>query len=576
MVPSSTLLLFLFLLLTLAYATEHDTVQKRDIDGLVSGSEYNSTEDIDKVICGYQLSGNYCILNRVLYYALIIFSIIGYSHVWLIAGALASALTYSGTAAIHAVILCVASQTGTFDIDILGAWAVVSVACLTVMPIFSFSPSIRESVVSPIFGLWGTLVAIGAICSIVSLNRGFPNEPPCLSSGENPQLLISPSQLADPSFQCTYACFSNRQTLRGPSEMIAIPASLPFEHFDVWQGAAGVTCAVGIYWAVLGFCWPDFRKSTETELRKSIKANKPRSGDLSKARRARAKARKEAHLELETGEYPGPGTTLTVWSVLSTAGAFAVIILNEVFLLHYGGGFPYNEHPYAIGQWGPWVGVLLALTAAGLVRWREPKWKERQEILEKEKKAFDERKALEKQANLMLAGGTVSAPVNSAGQDGEEGGYATKPFVDSFGGDLVRAASTGDVVNVKKYLGELMAAAAVAGVRFNLDKSEAREALVRAAGNGFLEVVKCLLEYGADVEAIDGYGMNALTRAAWAGHEDIVHQLVVRGAKVTGFGGQEAFSRAKANKHTRIVQFLKAHGAPSGSSGPRATRARTQ
>ncbi|KAJ5108079.1 hypothetical protein N7456_004754 [Penicillium angulare] len=575
MVPSSTLIFFL-LLLTLTYAADNETLQKRDIDGLVSGTAYNSTEDIDKVICGYQLSGNYCILNRVLYYALIIFSIIGYSHVWLIAGALASALTYSGTAAVHAVILCIASETGTFDIDILGTWAIVSIACLTVMPIFSFSPSIRESVVSPIFGLWGTLVAIGAICSIVSLNRGFPDEPPCLSTGKNPQLLISPSQLADPSFECTYACFSNRQILRGPSEMIALPAALPFEHFPIWQGAAGVTGGVGIYWAVFGFCWPGFRKRTEAELQKSIRANKPRSGDLSKARRARAKARKEARLELETGEYPGPGKGLTCFSALSTVGAFVVIILNEMFLLHYGGGFPYNEQPYAIGQWGPWVGILLALLAAGLVRWREPKWKERQAILEKERKAFDERKALEKQANLMLVGGTVSAPVNSANQDGEEGGYKTKLFDDSFRGDIVRAASTGDVVNVNKYLGELRAAAAVAGAVFNLDKSEVKEALVRAAGNGHFEVVKCFLEYGAEVDAVDGYGMNALTRAAWAGHEDIVHLLVVKGAKVTGFGGQEALARARVNQHTRIARFLQAHGAPSGSSAPRSTRTRTQ
>ena len=46
------------------------------------------------------LSGQYCLLSRILYYALLIFSVFGHAHVWLIAGALALALTYSGTAAI--------------------------------------------------------------------------------------------------------------------------------------------------------------------------------------------------------------------------------------------------------------------------------------------------------------------------------------------------------------------------------------------------------------------------------------------------------------------------------------------
>jgi hypothetical protein len=153
MVSYRAIFSFTTILIAQVSASNNGTHNGADSTRWISGLTFNSTLDGDRIMCAYQLSGNYCILNRALYYALICFSVIGHSHVWLIAGALASALTYSSTAAVHAAVLAVATRNGIFDIDMLGTWAIVSVACMAVLPIFTLSSTIRESLFSPIFGL---------------------------------------------------------------------------------------------------------------------------------------------------------------------------------------------------------------------------------------------------------------------------------------------------------------------------------------------------------------------------------------------------------------------------------------
>jgi len=55
------------------------------------------------VNCAWPISGQYCLLNRILFYVLLVFAVLMRRSPWLVAGALASALSYSGTAAIHAL-----------------------------------------------------------------------------------------------------------------------------------------------------------------------------------------------------------------------------------------------------------------------------------------------------------------------------------------------------------------------------------------------------------------------------------------------------------------------------------------
>jgi hypothetical protein len=50
----------------------------------------------------HKTGGMYSRLNRILYYLLLVFALVVHHHEWLVAGALASATTYSGAAAVQA------------------------------------------------------------------------------------------------------------------------------------------------------------------------------------------------------------------------------------------------------------------------------------------------------------------------------------------------------------------------------------------------------------------------------------------------------------------------------------------
>lgn len=71
------------------------------------------------------------------------FAVLSSHFEWLIAGALAAALTYSGTAAIHAFLLIwVGPSHG--DLDILPLCAILSTSCLIAMPLINWSSTLRN------------------------------------------------------------------------------------------------------------------------------------------------------------------------------------------------------------------------------------------------------------------------------------------------------------------------------------------------------------------------------------------------------------------------------------------------
>jgi ankyrin repeat protein len=71
------------------------------------------------------------------------------------------------------------------------------------------------------------------------------------------------------------------------------------------------------------------------------------------------------------------------------------------------------------------------------------------------------------------------------------------------------------------------------GADVTLKGNDDKIALHYAAMAGKLEVVKCLIEKGANVKAINKYGQTALHYAAMAGKLEVVKCLVDNGADVT-------------------------------------------
>lgn len=145
---------------------------------------------------------------------------------------------------------------------------------------------------------------------------------------------------------------------------------------------------------------------------------------------------------------------------------------------------------------------------------------------------------------------------------------------------LLLAVRTGDVAALK--------AALASGVNVNTKFRYDRMALSFAADRGNVEVVKVLLDAGADVNARDTfYGMDAMSQALNKKHTAIVRMLLEEGAGnsegVLRFGIQEnslelvtaslekgglrpdsltaAVALASKNNRTEMIELLRKHGA---------------
>ncbi|MNL51286.1 Ankyrin repeats (3 copies) [compost metagenome] len=81
-----------------------------------------------------------------------------------------------------------------------------------------------------------------------------------------------------------------------------------------------------------------------------------------------------------------------------------------------------------------------------------------------------------------------------------------------------------------------------------------------AAGNGQLEVVKFLMDKGADVHA-SGPSGDALKNAAENGHLKVVRYFVEKGANIHALNNR-ALLYAARNGHIDVVELLLEKGAP--------------
>ena len=135
---------------------------------------------------------------------------------------------------------------------------------------------------------------------------------------------------------------------------------------------------------------------------------------------------------------------------------------------------------------------------------------------------------------------------------------------------LVEAAAKGDLRSVKSFLD-----AGVSPNAVELGKDfEGSSALDCAAGVGkSLDVVRMLVEHGADVNASDGWGAAPIHSAAVWGNADIVAYLIAHGANVNAdddgasplgyaqHGLEEAKTPADRARFAEVVRRLRNAGA---------------
>jgi hypothetical protein len=351
--------------------------------------QYDATLDEGRVECVYPISGQYALLQRLLYYGLLLFSIVSRKTPWLVAGALGAAMTYAGSAAVHATILAGISRNSLLDLDCLGIFAVVSVGSLVVTVFFHRSELLRESPARPVFQYWGVLMVVGTICAVVAMMKDYPSEDRCASLPNNatdirePILLTSAAQLDLMPFNCTYACFNTRQAFRNPSDILVLPAgTVSSRRSGLLEASTWLSILLGAFVSLYRLLQtPRYYTKDELERILRIADQTLRKSDLlPKQRRHATHMREMAQKKLARGQKRRrPGLMTDLLSI----SCVVVVILNEVFM-HLGEDIPASEPPYAVGQWGPWVAVIMALAGSAIVEYHRPAWEERQRILKDE------------------------------------------------------------------------------------------------------------------------------------------------------------------------------------------------
>jgi ankyrin repeat protein len=91
--------------------------------------------------------------------------------------------------------------------------------------------------------------------------------------------------------------------------------------------------------------------------------------------------------------------------------------------------------------------------------------------------------------------------------------------------------------------------------------SEFYTALMIASYHGHADIVRILLEHGANVNAEDDYNATAITRAAESGYLEIVRLLVAHGANtsIREESDLTALELAESRGHHEVASFLRTY-----------------
>ncbi|CEL08534.1 hypothetical protein ASPCAL11683 [Aspergillus calidoustus] len=342
------------------------------------------------VLCVYPLSGVYAPLQRILFYVLLSFGVIGRRQRWLVAGALASAMTYCGAAAIQSFFLIAKAKSPVVDLDIYGVFAVTSTGFMLTAPLLAWSTTLQsaEREIRMIISLWSLLIAIGAILTTAGIYiRADSEGPECF--GPESDITSAVSTLYNASTDCTYACFAEKHPLfRSGSDALAWKNQL-----DAPRDITAVfvpNISASMLSAIIVWTWV-IRKGNAVLLQPPPVFTRFELGWVSARLFGKQRGRRDhavPPLRLRSTQrpevqyrFPKLVEAFQYYFVLGSSAVFIVnLVMNEVRLR----SLPTNEMPYEVGQWGPWVGVGLILLAELLNRLMKRMWPERATSVDEE------------------------------------------------------------------------------------------------------------------------------------------------------------------------------------------------
>jgi hypothetical protein len=241
--------LLLFSILSILFLYEPPSSTKEQTE-----SYSNENITVTSVICMYPVSGQYGRTSKYAYYVLTMAVVLLRKYIWLAAGAAATAMTYSGVAAIHAIVIFAKCNrlkqlkshsycdiipmdgligglyicAGVYDPDYNEANTIIGAGLLAALPMAAWSSTFHEQKAKAILLMWLLLLAIGHIVYLFTIsnpNRHYQicpagiSEPPPASNYLAPKLYdqvwhqalynISHGYSTTYSRACIYSCFDS-------------------------------------------------------------------------------------------------------------------------------------------------------------------------------------------------------------------------------------------------------------------------------------------------------------------------------------------------------------------------------
>ncbi|KKY17203.1 hypothetical protein UCRPC4_g05696 [Phaeomoniella chlamydospora] len=292
------------------------------------------------VSCVYPVSGQYDVLPRLLYYILLLTSLIFRRHNWLATAALGSAMSYSATAAVHVLALVTnfgyghSSRLYLFnpetakpygDLDVFGCYPVLAAAAIMVTPILNWSITIRNSRAQPVVIMWAVLILAALIPAWLLF------DPPTKSG------------------LCFALAFIFLQGVVGVFES-------QFSQAEVRNLIFRFLYLAPKDYIVL-FLKGERKRRWLEKLRLGDSAEDTDKSSLS------WRSRKQLARTLAAGSF---GLSL-LFAIACPAVFITSAVANELAL----GFFPVSEHSDAVGAWSAWVATAFVVLAGGLIRYRE-------------------------------------------------------------------------------------------------------------------------------------------------------------------------------------------------------------
>lgn len=335
-------------------------------------------------LCMYPISSQYGLLPRVLYYCLIVFAALAYTHRWVIAGALATALTYSGAAGIHKILLSIWEHYGVayhpdkYDTDDRVLFQITSVSILFAAPLANWSSTIRKFDVRRMLWLWTALMFCCYMLSFGSLTRSdvvmAPSQVRCssettecsaFSSSNNPL----PSNISWLQCGCRFQC-SNASIPHIPFRAEAPMVSVASTGYLSPVQDKGAKFILAYLIVILSLC-----ALTQISINLLLRLRQPshfvrafywRCINISRTRlSSRGHLRCKRLLRIVfIVSYPNYIILFYALPVLYPLAFIVAVVFGELALREW----PDSERPSAVGQWTPWLSVALVLAAAFMGR----------------------------------------------------------------------------------------------------------------------------------------------------------------------------------------------------------------